>query len=114
MPVERLADVIAATHEAAAEARLEACCWVTQATATCTVVPLRRRRRRCEPAGDGSGGARRRRGLARGTVTGEHGIGLVKSAQLSKQLSPAAVRVHRAVKALFDPKNLLNRGKKVA
>ena len=49
-----------------------------------------------------------------GTVSGEHGIGLVKSAQLSKQLSPAAVDVHRAIKQLFDPKNLLNRGKKVA
>ena len=27
MPVVRLAEAIAATHEAAAEARLEACCW---------------------------------------------------------------------------------------
>ena len=49
-----------------------------------------------------------------GSVTGEHGVGLVKSPQLRKQLSPAAAAVHRAVKHLFDPKDLLNRGKKVA
>ena len=49
-----------------------------------------------------------------GSVTGEHGVGLVKSPQLRKQLSPAAADVHRAVKRLFDPKDLLNRGKKVA
>ena len=55
---------------------------------------------------------RRSRSAAR--VTGEHGVGLVKSPQLSKQLSPAAIDIHRAVKRLFDPKDLLNRGKKVA
>lgn len=49
-----------------------------------------------------------------GSISGEHGVGLVKSPQLRKQLSPAAVEIHRAVKQLFDPKNLLNRGKKVA
>ena len=49
-----------------------------------------------------------------GSVTGEHGIGIVKAAQLRKQLSPAALDVHRAIKQLFDPKDLLNRGKKIA
>ena len=79
------------------------------------VVPLRRRRRRGELRA--AAAAERVFDAAvslGGTVTGEHGIGLVKSAQLSRQLSPGGVDVHRAVKRLFDPKNLLNRGKKVA
>jgi glycolate oxidase subunit GlcD len=48
-----------------------------------------------------------------GTVTGEHGIGLLKRGQLERQWSPAAVDVHRRIKTAFDPKNLLNPGKKV-
>ena len=47
-----------------------------------------------------------------GTVTGEHGVGLVKSAQLAKQLSPAASGSTARSSSLFDPKDLLNRGKR--
>ena len=80
------------------------------------VVPLRRRRYRCRPAGRRGGGARVFDAALSlgGSISGEHGVGLVKSAQLQKQLSPAAVGIHRAVKQLFDPKNLLNPGKKAA
>jgi glycolate oxidase subunit GlcD len=47
-----------------------------------------------------------------GTVSGEHGIGILKAGQLERQWSPAAVDLHRRIKAAFDPKNLLNPGKK--
>ena len=47
-----------------------------------------------------------------GTVTGEHGIGVLKRGWLSRQWSPAAVAAHRAVKAALDPKGLFNPGKK--
>ena len=47
-----------------------------------------------------------------GSVSGEHGIGLLKAGQLARQWSPAAVAAHRAVKAALDPKGLLNPGKK--
>jgi glycolate oxidase subunit GlcD len=47
-----------------------------------------------------------------GTVSGEHGLGLLKNGQLSKQWSPAAVALHRAVKDALDPKGLFNPGKK--
>ncbi|HET8607839.1 MAG TPA: FAD-linked oxidase C-terminal domain-containing protein [Gaiellaceae bacterium] len=47
-----------------------------------------------------------------GTVTGEHGIGLLKAGQLARQWSPAAVDLHRRIKQVFDPKGLLNPGKK--
>ena len=46
-----------------------------------------------------------------GTVTGEHGIGWLKRGQLEKQWALAR-ELHRAVKQVFDPKNLLNPGKK--
>ncbi|HEV2770742.1 MAG TPA: FAD-linked oxidase C-terminal domain-containing protein [Solirubrobacteraceae bacterium] len=48
-----------------------------------------------------------------GTVTGEHGIGVLKNAQLRRQWAPAAVAAHRAIKAALDPRGLLNPGKKL-
>jgi FAD/FMN-containing dehydrogenase len=47
-----------------------------------------------------------------GTVSGEHGIGVLKRGQLSRQWAPAAVAAHRAIKAALDPKGLFNPGKK--
>jgi glycolate dehydrogenase FAD-linked subunit len=47
-----------------------------------------------------------------GTVTGEHGIGLLKRGQLERQWGPGAFDLHRRIKQLFDPKGLLNPGKK--
>jgi glycolate oxidase subunit GlcD len=116
VPVERLAEVIWATHEAAADERLEACCWGHAGDGNVHSSFL-------FDGGDAAAGLRAATAAERvfdaaislgGTVTGEHGVGLVKSAQLAKQLSPAALDVHRAIKQLFDPKNLLNRGKKAA
>jgi FAD/FMN-containing dehydrogenase len=47
-----------------------------------------------------------------GTVTGEHGIGWLKRGQLEPQLGPAGYDLHTRVKQAFDPKGLLNPGKK--
>ena len=47
-----------------------------------------------------------------GTVSGEHGIGWLKRGQLEHQLGPAGYDLHRRIKHAFDPKNLLNPGKK--
>jgi FAD/FMN-containing dehydrogenase len=47
-----------------------------------------------------------------GTVSGEHGLGLLKRGQLLGQWTPAAVAAHEAVKHALDPKGLFNPGKK--
>ena len=47
-----------------------------------------------------------------GTISGEHGVGVVKRHWLERQLGPRAFELHTAIKQAFDPKNLLNPGKK--
>jgi glycolate oxidase subunit GlcD len=47
-----------------------------------------------------------------GSISGEHGLGLVKGGQLERQWSPAAFALHQSIKSVFDPKGLLNPGKK--
>ena len=49
-----------------------------------------------------------------GSVSGEHGVGLVKNGQLARQWDPPAIAMHEAIKRVFDPKGLLNPGKKLA
>ena len=46
-----------------------------------------------------------------GAVSGEHGIGFLKSKYMAAQHSPADLEYMLKLKKLFDPKNLLNRGK---
>ena len=47
-----------------------------------------------------------------GSITGEHGIGLAKRGHLEEMWSGRAYELHKGVKSLFDPKGLLNPGKK--
>ncbi|MFT5222543.1 MAG: glycolate oxidase [Glaciecola sp.] len=46
-----------------------------------------------------------------GTVTGEHGVGLLKREQAAAQLGPDRVAVHQAIKKALDPNAILNPGK---
>ncbi|MEU0494011.1 FAD-linked oxidase C-terminal domain-containing protein [Mycobacterium sp. NPDC006124] len=46
-----------------------------------------------------------------GTVTGEHGVGLLKRGGLVDELSPAVMALHRGIKSAMDPAGILNPGK---
>ncbi|RXZ46291.1 FAD-binding oxidoreductase [Agromyces binzhouensis] len=46
-----------------------------------------------------------------GTVTGEHGVGLLKLPGAARELSPRVVELHRAIKLALDPDGVLNPGK---
>jgi len=46
-----------------------------------------------------------------GTLTGEHGIGVLKADYLPLEQSPELIAIQKDIKRVFDPKNLLNPGK---
>jgi len=46
-----------------------------------------------------------------GTISGEHGIGYVKSQYMSYAVDPATLEVMKGIKKLFDPNGILNPGK---
>ena len=46
-----------------------------------------------------------------GTISGEHGIGLVQREFMDLAFAPAALDLQRGIKALLDPNNILNPGK---
>ncbi len=47
----------------------------------------------------------------RGTLSGEHGIGVLKAPYLPLEQSPELITLQRDLKRVFDPGNLLNPGK---
>ncbi|HKL00955.1 MAG TPA: FAD-linked oxidase C-terminal domain-containing protein, partial [Desulfotignum sp.] len=46
-----------------------------------------------------------------GTITGEHGVGLTKMAYLSLEIGPIEQEIMKKIKAVFDPRQMLNPGK---
>ncbi|MEU4151341.1 FAD-linked oxidase C-terminal domain-containing protein [Streptomyces sp. NPDC026659] len=46
-----------------------------------------------------------------GTITGEHGVGVLKKEWLAREIGPVGVEMQRAVKRVFDPLGILNPGK---
>jgi glycolate oxidase len=48
-----------------------------------------------------------------GTLTGEHGVGVLKRPFLAAELGPGATRVHWSIKAALDPEGILNPGKAI-
>ena len=49
-----------------------------------------------------------------GSISGEHGLGWVKAGRLASQWPARTLELHEQIKRAFDPKGLLNPGKKLA
>lgn len=46
-----------------------------------------------------------------GTITGEHGVGVVKAPYLEWKVGPAGIELMKAIKSSFDPNGIMNPGK---
>jgi glycolate oxidase subunit GlcD len=116
VPVERLSEAITATVEIGRRHGLAACSWGHAGDgnlhSTFMIDPDA-----AEELGQAEAAAGELFELAvrlGGTVSGEHGLGVVKRGALERQWSPAALDLHESVKRLLDPKGLINPGKKIA
>jgi glycolate oxidase len=45
-----------------------------------------------------------------GTLTGEHGVGILKQRWLADELGDDSYELQRGIKALFDPRGIMNPG----
>ncbi len=115
MPVDRLAEAIEETVRIGTAHGLEACSWGHAGDGNLHSTFLLDQRdelavRRAHAAADELLAMAVRLG---GTVSGEHGIGVLKNGWLRHQWSPAAVAAQRAIKDALDPDGIFNPGKKV-
>ena len=46
-----------------------------------------------------------------GTISGEHGIGIIRKQFLSRAVEPLQIELMKGIKRVFDPNNILNPGK---
>ena len=46
-----------------------------------------------------------------GTISGEHGVGLTKKDYITMEIQPDELELMKKIKAVFDPRNILNPGK---
>jgi glycolate oxidase subunit GlcD len=114
VPVDRLEQAIAETVRIGARHDLEACSWGHAGDGNLHASFLldpgdKAQRARAGEAAQELFDLALRLG---GTVSGEHGIGVLKAGQLARQWQPAAVAAHNAIKNVLDPKGLFNPGKK--
>ncbi len=116
VPLDRLEEAIAATLEIGARHGLDACSWGHAGDGNLHATMLLDPTDRAE-VGRAEDAAIDLFGLAvdlGGSISGEHGLGTVKSGQLEVQWASRALELHEGVKRLFDPKGLLNPGTKRA
>jgi glycolate oxidase subunit GlcD len=115
VPLDRLGDAIEETVAIGERHGLRACSWghAGDGNLHATFLLTPGDAEQLERAGAAAGDLFEMAIRLGGTVSGEHGIGLLKNGRLSRQWSPAAVAMHRAVKEALDPRGLMNPGKKL-
>jgi glycolate oxidase subunit GlcD len=115
VPLDRVADMVEATLEIGARHGLEACSWGHAGDGNVHATFLLDARDAEQIARAAAAAAELFAAAARmgGSISGEHGLGLVKSGHLGRQWNEATLRLHRAVKQAIDPTGVMNPGKKV-
>jgi glycolate oxidase subunit GlcD len=116
VPVERLAEALERFGEIAARHGLRSCAWGHGADGNMHANLL------VDPHNEGeltaaASATEELFALAAelgGSISGEHGVGWLKRGQLARQWPAGALRLHEEIKRVFDPKGLLNPGKKLA
>ena len=116
VPVERLGDAVEGVVAIGERHRLEACSWGHAGDGNLHATFL------IDPRDDLAVARARHAAddlLAMaiemgGTISGEHGIGVLKNGWLRRQWEPRAVLAHEAIKDALDPRGMFNPGKKLA
>ena len=116
VPVDRLAEAIEETIAIGERHGLEACSWghAGDGNLHSTMLVDPSDSEQLDRARKASGELLALAVALGGAVSGEHGLGWVRRGELARQWAPRALELHEAVKAAFDPKRLLNPGKKTA
>jgi FAD/FMN-containing dehydrogenase len=116
VPVERLAEGLARFAQIAASRGLRSCAWGHAGEGNVHATVL------VDPARGSELDAAEAVGEALfevvvelgGSIAGEHGVGWLKRGRLAGQWEQRALDLHEQIKRTFDPKGLLNPGKKLA
>jgi glycolate oxidase subunit GlcD len=116
VPLDRLEEAIAGTLEIGARHGLAACSWGHAGDGNLHATMLLDPADRAEVARaeDAATDLFELAVALGGSISGEHGLGTVKSGQLGVQWENRTLELHEGVKRLFDPKGLLNPGTKAA
>jgi glycolate oxidase subunit GlcD len=116
VPLDRLQEAIAGTLEIGARHRLAACSWghAGDGNLHATMLLDPSDRAAIARAEDAATDLFELAAGLGGSISGEHGLGTVKSGQLGVQWAGRALELHEGVKRLFDPKGLMNPGTKGA
>jgi glycolate oxidase subunit GlcD len=116
VPLDRLEEAIAGTLEIGARHGLAACSWghAGDGNLHATMLLDPSDRAALARAEDAATDLFELAAGLGGSISGEHGLGTVKSGQLGVQWAGRALELHEGVKRLFDPKGLLNPGTKGA
>lgn len=115
VPIDRLAEAIEGTFEIGDEFDLEACSWghAGDGNLHATFLVDLADPSEVERANDAAAEVFNMAIRLNGSISGEHGIGILKAGKVGQALDPEVVALQIAIKDMFDPKHLMNPGKKI-
>jgi glycolate oxidase subunit GlcD len=115
-PLERLEEGLSRFERIADAHGLRSCAWghAGEGNVHATVLVDPEQERELDAAEEVSEELYALAGELGGSVAGEHGVGWMKRGLLALQWPERALELHEEIKRVFDPKGLLNPGKKLA